>query len=209
MNLQGARRGMWTVAALVFAGVLALLISTRAKRRHFNVRALPDAPFALADFNRLASFSLVDQEGREFTRNNLFGRVWIVDLVFTRCAGQCPLMQSRVARLLSEISDNRIGALSISVDPAHDTPEALRAYAQRLKADTSRWTFVTGSAPTINALAKEGLRLSGDSAEPAAHSTRLVLLDREARVRGYYDSEDDGALERLRRDIAAVLAEKT
>ncbi len=104
--------------------------------------------------------------------------------------------------------------VSITVDPERDTPEILSRYAGRYKADLDRWLFLTGKRDDIRRLAQEGLRLSAgqfgendrsNTIGPILHSSRFVLVDRQARIRGYYDSRDVAALQRLRRDVSALL----
>ncbi len=104
--------------------------------------------------------------------------------------------------------------VSISVDPERDTLELLSRYTGRYKADLDRWLFLTGKRGDIRRLAQEGFRLSAgrlgengrsNTIGPILHSSRFVLVDRQARVRGYYDSRDVAALQRLRRDVSELL----
>lgn len=128
--------------------------------------------------------------------------------------------------------------VSISVDPEHDTPEVLAEYAARYRADPERWLFLTGPKDAIYRLAIEGFRLGvvepGERAqrgtdggrawlgppsawahpfpnaerEPLIHSSRFVLVDRQARIRGYYHGTDWESLERLRSNVKILLREK-
>jgi protein SCO1/2 len=167
-------------------------------------------------YGQLQAFELTDQHGREFTLARLHGRPFLADFIFTRCAGVCPGMTSRMARLRPELPD-QVALVSFTVDPSHDTPAVLARYAEDLKAPTG-WIFATGSRATLYALATNGFKLAamevpeqeqrkgGDG--PFLHSSKFVLVDAGARVRGYYDSEDPPALERLVAD-ARRLVERT
>ncbi len=100
--------------------------------------------------------------------------------------------------------------VSFSVDPAHDTPEALQRYAQKLGA-TDRWLFLTGEREEIRRLSIEGFKLGldlnpapGMSNEPILHSTRFVLVDGEGTIRGYYEAFDEPSMERLERDLKGL-----
>jgi protein SCO1/2 len=102
------------------------------------------------------------------------------------------------------------------VDPAHDTPEVLAAYARRAGAGPD-WLFLTGERDALFRLAIEGFKLGveelppdrqspGDG--PFLHSSHFVLVDGRGRVRGYYDSTGEEALRRLRRDLRTVRGER-
>ncbi|MBI4608817.1 MAG: SCO family protein [Candidatus Rokubacteria bacterium] len=128
--------------------------------------------------------------------------------------------------------------VSISVDPEHDTPEVLSEYAARFRADPERWLFLTGLRDAIYRLAIEGFRLGvvdqGEKAQrapggeraglgpaqawahpvpnperkPIIHSSRFVLVDRQAQIRGYYHGTDWESLERLRQNVRVLVQEK-
>ena len=139
----------------------------------------------------VAEFALVDHDGKPFTRDDLLGRVWVVDFIFTQCGSVCPRMTEdmrRIAAALDEHEDARF--LSISVDPTHDTPEVLREYAEKVHADLTRWTFLTGDRELIYRLAEQSflvpvgeVRADGD----IPHSERFLLLDRRAHLRSTRD----------------------
>ena len=102
------------------------------------------------------------------------------------------------------------------MDPAHDTPEVLSRYAERVGAGED-WLFLTGPRDALYRLAIEGFKLGveevtpeqqGGGDGPFLHSAHFVLVDRANRVRGFYDSTDEEALGRLRRDLAVVSAER-
>ena len=164
----------------------------------------PDTPSAaLPVLFELPPFSLVERSGRPFTREDLRGRVSVADFVFTRCAGVCPAMTGRMARLRAALpADVRL--VSFTVDPDHDTPAVLRRYAEPLNAG-QQWLFVTGGRTELHRLATEGFKLAAmetpddRAAEegPFLHSSKFALLDGQARVRGYYDSDDAAQLEAL------------
>ena len=110
-------------------------------------------------------------------------------------------------RTFADAADLRF--ISFSVDPAHDTPERLFAYAAHHGAD-ARWHLLTGERAALYALCQQGFRLAvGEDAasarEPIVHSVRLVLVDRAGRIRGYYEATDAQAMGRLRRDAWQLL----
>ena len=167
-------------------------------------------------YGSVPPFALVERSGRPLTAADLAGRVWVANFVFTRCGGMCPALTTTMAALMRRLQaagDSGVRALTISVDPAHDDPAALRAYAERFAADPSRWLFVTGTHDAIEQLVRDGFRLSiaelppGErerSAEPITHSDRFVLIDRELRIRGYYHGTDPEGVARLEHDLSLL-----
>ena len=160
------------------------------------------APPVLA---RLPEFQLTTQDGLPFGLADLKDKVWIADFIFTRCPGPCPRMTAQMAELQRELAgapDLRL--VSFSVDPEFDTPAVLSEYAGRFHANTKQWVFLTGDKKRIHALAKSGF-LVGGVEDVTLHTTRFVLVDRQARVRGYYDSTDEESLRRLLKDARSLV----
>jgi protein SCO1/2 len=194
----------WVVLALAASG-LALGAFARVLLR----REPPPV------ISQLPGFALVDSGGRAVTERDLRGRPWVADFIFTRCGGACPAMTARMAALHREAPDG-VAFVSITVDPAHDTPEVLDRYARAVGAGPN-WIFLTGAQDALYRLAVEGFKLgveevpAGGQAQgdgPFLHSSHFVLVDGHGRVRGYYDSTETEALERLRHDLLAVRAER-
>lgn len=180
------------------AGLAAvLLLASCAQSR-------PDA--ALPEF----AMEAVEPAGtRPFGRADMLGKVWIAGFVFTRCAGPCPLITARMSRVSAQAPGASL--LTVTVDPEGDTPRRLRAYARAWKADPARWVFLRGSLPETYRLLYEGFRLPL-SVDPAAsperratHSSRLVLVGRDGRVRGWYDALSDLENAALARDARRLL----
>lgn len=163
---------------------------------------------------QLPDFELIDQHGRPFGLHDLAGAPWIADFIFTRCAASCPVMSARMRQLGERLgTGSPVRRVSISVDPAHDTPETLAAYAQRYDPGAD-WHFLTGEREEIFELSLSGFKLgvdddpaAGSPEEPIVHSTRFVLVDGRGRLRGYYDGFDEEAIEHLLRDVRTLLAE--
>jgi len=165
--------------------------------------------------NTVPRFRLKDQSGEFFgSTQHLEGKVWIADFIFTRCTSTCPSQTSAFGRLQAELAADpataEVQLVSITVDPANDTPEVLAEYAHNAGADPAHWTFLTGKKPQIESLVKQGFRLpinEPDGAAPLTHSQSFVLVDRARRVRGHYDGLDDDALEQLEADLRVVLTD--
>lgn len=195
------------VRILSMATSLVLLIGLLLTRAALSPP--PSAPLPV--YGVVPAFTLTDQRGQMFTREEMTGRVWIADFIFTSCAGQCLLMSDQIAGLQRTFRrEDGIRWVSFSVDPERDTPEALAAYARRHGAD-ARWRFVTGDRAAITAVCREGFHLAFAAAdsprEPITHSVRLVLVDRAGQIRGYYDATEAGAMAHLREDARRLLAD--
>lgn len=204
---MNSRKPVLVAAVLGVVGTMFLLSvsAQREMRRGLDLPPALGVDERLPKLYSLPTFELTDSNGEPFTQEDLAGRFWVADFIFTTCAGPCPIMSSRMADLARAFADNpAVHFLSISVNPETDTPEVLREYAHRYQADTSRWHFVTGDREAIHTLAVDGFKL-GSVDEPIMHSTRFVLVDTEGYVRGYYEStEPEGSIE-LTRDLASLL----
>lgn len=169
----------------------------------------------LAQYGPAPDFSLVERSGKPVSAGDLKGRVWVADFIYTKCEDTCPLQSRTMAALQADLKGYRdLRSVSITVDPLTDSPALLSEYADRYRADAERWLFLTGELQTIRRIVQDGFRLSaapveGQPLDPVVfHSSRFVLVDRDGEIRGYYDSNDPRALERLRRNARTLLNEK-
>jgi protein SCO1/2 len=151
---------------------------------------------------QVSHFSLTDENGQQISEAILAGKTSVVDFFFTRCQGPCPQMSERLSSLQKQLPKG-VSILSISMDPSYDTPEVLKEYGQKFSADFTRWHFLTGKTEVIVHLATEVFHLAAGE-EPDMHSTRFMLVDGRARIRGYYDSTDDEAMRKLVSDAERV-----
>src|SRR5438874_13604100 len=174
----------------------------------------PDLPM-LGD---LPAFSLIAEDGKPFAKEDLLGKVWIADFVFTSCADACPRLQSKMKKLQDRLippeQGGGIGLLSISVDPERDTPEKLKQYAEIFGARRGLWRSLTGPQQEVERTVVRGFhtamgKVPREGADPRLaafdimHGERLVLVDRQGRIRGFYDADDQ---DRLLRDARSLTA---
>jgi protein SCO1/2 len=167
----------------------------------------------LQRYGSVPQFSLIERSGKTTTLTDLRGTIWIADFIYTTCQDTCPMQTAEMAQL-QEYWKDRAGLklVSFSVDPEKDTTEVLSRYANRYKADSQRWLFLTGAKEEIGRLVQEGFRLSavalsseGKKDSVIMHSPRFVLIDKQAEIRGYYDSRDPQAIQRLKKDAASLM----
>jgi protoheme IX farnesyltransferase len=183
-----ARRVMLASVAYLPLLYVALLSGCAAP-----VRELPD-------YYALPEFSFTDQNGQPFSSASLRGKVWVANFIFTDCTGPCPRMSALFAKL--QESDPDVRLVSFTVDPENDTPPTLAAYGKRYGAGP-RWTLLTGDGAALKNIRQEAFKL-GEMGAAMAHSTRLVLVDRDLRIRGFYDSAEPGVIAQLTADIALL-----
>lgn len=163
-------------------------------------------------------FALTERSGRTVTRAALSGQPWVADFIFTRCAGMCPALSTRMAELRRRAREagQPVRFVSFTVDPTHDTPAVLQGYAGRFGADGNDWWFLTGERAALYDLIKNGFRVTVADRPPAdapatgeliTHSDRFILVDGRGRIRGYYHGMDAEAAPALLRDLTAVARE--
>jgi protein SCO1 len=147
----------------------------------------------------VADFVAMDQEGQPVTRQILAGHPWVADFIFTTCAGPCPLLTARLAALRRLVDDPGARFVSFSVDPEHDTPAALQAYASRWGAPDARWRLLRADLATIRRVASS----LGAVVTAGLHSDRLFLVDARGIGQGSFSTTDPELARRLRSMLAA------
>jgi protein SCO1/2 len=167
-------------------------------------------PKPIEVLGQLPQFQLTDQTGQVFdSARMLAGHTWVADFIYTTCTGPCPMMSAQMRRIqeqTSEMPDVRL--VSLTVDPAHDTPPVLSAYAKHFRQDPERWFFLTGDPKNLNDLGLNGFHLNGVDGS-MTHSTRFVLVDPRMRIRGYYTTGDDAFMPKLMHDIRQLERERS
>jgi len=178
--------------------------------RQLQVNALSNRP--LPSFGTVPQFELTNQDGQPFGSRALAGKIWIADFIFTTCPGPCPIISTRMSELQKPLAKTDVRLVSISVDPEKDTPEVLRAYAEKLRKEPFRWDFLTGPLDKITSLSRDGFKLAiAAEVEPGSgpvHTTRFVLVDRRGTIRGYYDALAADGVTKLLADANHLLREQ-
>lgn len=177
----------------------------------------PRAAAPLPVIAEVGSFQLTNQFGIRVRAEDLAGYVWVADVIFTRCPGQC----HQLSQMLREVQ-KRVPAgapvrfVSLTANPEHDTPELLAKYASRYGADGATWNFLTGPKVDVYRFAIEGLKFSvveNPSARPGnledqfIHSASFAVVDRRGRLRSMVQMEDPDAMARLMREIELLSRE--
>jgi protein SCO1 len=212
---RGPRPAMQALAWALLIAVMAAVASVAVVQK-MRARGGP----GLLDYGAVPAFSLTDQAGALVSNETLAGAPYIIDFIFTRCAGQCPIMTARmkgVEKWLGEDGQDGVRLVSVTVDPDYDTTTVMAAFARKFEADTSRWSFLTGTRAAIYSLARDGFKLGVDdqpasgtasAEEPIIHSNRFVLVDAKGAIRGYYTGLDPEDLDRLREELPALTGKR-
>lgn len=194
------RRYIWVIS-FVLAAISLTLIRPLTRR----IAEPPPVLFSLP-----TDYELTDHSGQPFNASTMRGEVWVASFVFTRCPSTCPAvtraMQSLRARF--DRQDVNVKQVSFTVDPDYDTVPRLAAYAETVGATRDMWRFVTGDLKTINTLVAQGFKLALGERGPGEdglfdieHSIKLVLVDPQGNVRGFFGLDPtlavDGGLDEL------------
>lgn len=162
----------------------------------------------------------INRDGKEVALSQLRGSVYVVGYQYTDCPAGCLGMASVMKDLLEQYRDNpRFHLVSISVDPASDTPEKMDAWVREKGVDSDKWWFLTGDPELIGKYMVNQFKFFApiENTDPAkiategrwAHDLRLAIVDGEANIRGYYGVMDlqggSTATELLKRDLDMVL----
>lgn len=144
----------------------------------------------------VSEFSFTNQEGEKLGLDDLKGKVWIADFVFTNCTTVCLPMMANMTELQGKLKeeDLNVELISFSVDPAIDTPEVLKEYAGNYNADLSSWNFLTGySQNTIKDFAAKSFKaiaIKPETGDQVIHGTSFYLVNKEGTVMKDYSGID-------------------
>lgn len=189
---------VWTLIAVNIVGLAVIFGLRQFKAGRENVAETP------ASYGTIQDFTLIDTKGEAVSLSALKGRPWIANFMFARCAGACPLMSTSLSGLQKELPGN-VRFISFSIDPEFDSPQALESYSRQYNAEPGRWLFLTGDKAVLRQILKDVHIDDGALEDPTLHTLRFILVDGAANVRGYYDSSDEKAVQKLTQD-AKILA---
>ena len=183
---RSAFRGVWVGLVLIALTLGAIFLAWRVQQIEVESIALPI-------YSKVADFTLTNQINKVVTMEDLRGKIWIADIIFTRCAGPCPQMTRNMRALQDALDgDGSVMFISLTTDPGFDTPEVLERYGKKFDVDPDEWWLLTGSKVEIARLAVDGLKLTaiqkeaGQQEDPNdlfIHSTLFVVVDQQGRLR--------------------------
>lgn len=164
-------------------------------------------------YHTIQDFQLVDQDSSIVTNETFANQVYVADFFFTSCPTICPKMKAQMLRVYERFEENaEVAILSHTIDPSYDTVALLSDYANRLGVTSNKWKFVTGDQDYIYDLAEQSYVSVVDEDEGApggfVHSGAFLLIDKQRRIRGFYDGTVSEQVDVLMSDIEKLLKEK-
>ncbi len=170
----------------------------------------------LPKYHEIPAFSLTNENGATITNQDLKGKVYLANFVFTTCQASCPLTMTALSRIqdrLPAISPS-LKIVTITVDPETDTPEVLKAKAAEYKAKPEIWMFLTGKKDKVFDLVTNGFKVVmnkadvvTDTAMDIAHSNKFILVDQNATIRGIYSNTDREQVEQMLEDMKSLISQ--
>ncbi|MEK6616166.1 MAG: SCO family protein [Bacteroidota bacterium] len=163
-------------------------------------------------YHTIPPFRFMNQNGDTVTEKNFDDKIYVADFFFTTCPTICPKMMFNMEKVNVVTQKNPdLMIISHTVNPAHDSVPVLAEYAKLAHADAKKWMLVTGNKKDIYDVAIDGYKLAVDE-DPRApggflHSELFVLIDKDKRIRGYYDGTDSAHVNKLINDIKILSAE--
>ena len=187
---------------LIWIGVIITLLILLLAYLLAQLRLRETIGRPLPILGQVQDFRLTNQVGQVVTLADLRGRVWVADIIFTRCAGPCPRMTRQMREIQQALPATSTAKLvTLTTDADFDTPPVLKAYAEKFGADPKRWMFLTGDKRQVANLAIDSLKLTAVEKKPEerlapedlfVHSTIFVVVDKLGRLRGVFETDGEG-----------------
>ena len=157
-------------------------------------------------YHKIKDFSMKNQNGETITQEFYNDKIYVADFFFTTCPTICPIMTENMGYIQEKIkNDSDVLLLSFSVTPEIDSVEQLKKYAIEKNVIDSKWNLVTGNKKDIYNLARTSYlvaKTNGDGGKyDMIHTENFVLVDKEKRIRGFYDGTNSKEMDQLLNDI--------
>lgn len=211
---SSGRKQLWSIGIGLFL-TAGLVVAGWVWSRKASVPPGPKWPV----YGRISDFQLTNQLGRVVTRDALRGKVVVADIVFTRCPSSCPRLTRNMSKLQKILPPHAaVRMVTLTTDPTYDTPAVLKRYGKRYGANAQQWWFLTGTANEIAQFASSphgGLMLAAGPrpvkqrltpTDLFIHSTRVVLVDQQGRIRKYYNGLKKDMPQQILKGIKRLLA---
>lgn len=162
-------------------------------------------------YHRIGDFALINQNGDTITQDNYAGKIYVADFFFTTCPSICPIMTKNMATIQDVIeTDDEVMLLSHSVTPQIDSVPRLKKYAEDKGVIDAKWNLLTGDKKQIYELARKSylaVKNDGDGGPyDMIHTENFILVDKEKRIRGFYDGTKAEEVEKLLEDLKILKA---
>ena len=211
------------VLILAVPGFLYYLLTAKGKNRYkplaiygpkvvaktghkFHGKYIPDTAY-----HQLPDFKLTDQDGNPVSGDTFKGKIFVAGFFYTHCPAVCTTISRNMGYLADTYQKNKMVAFaSITVDPQRDSVAVLKKYAIGQKPASNRWLFLTGDTTSIYSLARKGFLVDALKAgnDDFIYSDKLVLIDQDKHIRGYYSGANTNDVNRLNDEIKVLIAEE-
>lgn len=179
-----------------------------------NVELVDSTVQYVRKFHKIADFQLVNQNGDTITQEKFKDKIYIADFFFTTCQTICPIMTDHMAQLQKQLIDiDDVLLLSHTVTPEIDTIAQLKKYAIEKGVVDTKWQLVTGDKKQIYNLARKSYLASKSNGNGGPydliHTENFVLVDKQRRVRGFYDGTTPESVDEILNDIQILQQEES
>ncbi|NJW52412.1 SCO family protein [Salinimicrobium oceani] len=171
-----------------------VVTSNRSNGQEERANATGELEYIMVNNERkqVPPFEFVNQDGDTVSNKDYAGKVYVVEFFFSTCPTICPIMKDNLVQVQEVFAKNEdFGIASFSIDPAHDTPQVLKTYAENKNITHPNWNLLTGEREAIFDLANAGFNIYAGEDENAeggfAHSGYFALVDREGYIRSRKD----------------------
>jgi protein SCO1/2 len=164
--------------------------------------------------HHIGSFSFQNQDAKVISSLEMKGNISVVEYFFTTCKSICPIMNQQMQRVNEEFKKEKdLKIFSFTVDPETDDVAQMKKYAKSHHATSGKWHFLTGKKEDLYALARKSFFVLkpaeaqnlGDAGSDFIHTNNFVLVDKQLRIRGYYDGTSEKEVNQLISDIKRLL----
>ncbi|MCB2212800.1 SCO family protein [bacterium] len=183
----------------------AVVVATLAVFATFILTNAEKSKTELPVYGTVPDFEFVNQDSVAFGRDDLLGKITVVDFFFTTCQTICPVMVVEKQKLYNAFDDtDNFQIVSISVNPQHDSPDVMKQYGREHGVTDHRWNFLNGPVEEVQRVSEKGFMLPADNL-PMGHSSKFALVDRYGQIRGYYNSLEQKPMIALQEQIIVLL----
>lgn len=212
---------LWILVLILVTTIPAGLIYMAKAKNNFRNSAAPK-PFYHAIgydeitkdsiYEKIVDYTAINADSTLVSTKEMDGKITVIETFFSSCQTICPIMNHNLERVFTDLSHNKnFQIYSYSVDAERDNLSVLRAYAEKHNADLNQWRFLHSPQDSIFNFGRWSLKLpvgEDDIDDQFLHSERLVLVDWNRVIRGYYDGTDSIAVNKMMNHVVLLMSEK-
>lgn len=162
-------------------------------------------------YHTIPDFEFINQDSQAITNETLGDLAYVADFFFISCPTICPKTTKQMLRIHDHFkADGRLKLVAHTIDPKRDDVAALGRYAKNLGVSSDKWHFLTGEKDKLFEIADDYFSIAIEDADAPGgfdHSGRLILIDKNGRIRSFCDGTDPGDVDRFINDIQILLDE--